>query len=197
MHLLNRIQNYPWRLKLASILLRNWRFASCGAKTLVNNPIKIDYKYINLGSGVYIWQNCRIEAVTSYAGQNYLPVIVIGSNVCIQPNLHLTCGGIIEIGNNTAIAANVTITDIDHQYTNINLPVDKQPVTISSIKIGDDCQIYNNTVILPGTNLGKHCVVGANSVVSGCFEDFTVIVGAPAKVIKKYNFETKIWEKVY
>ena len=50
-----------------------------------------------------------------------------------------------------------------------------------------------NSVILPGTILGKHCVVGANSVVSGVFDDYSVIVGSPARVVKKYNKETREW----
>ena len=49
---------------------------------------------------------------------------------------------------------------------------------------------------MAGTKLGKQCVVGANSVVRGEFPDYCVIVGAPARVVKKYNPDTKIWEAV-
>ena len=50
--------------------------------------------------------------------------------------------------------------------------------------------------IMPGTVLGKQCVVGANSVVKGTFPDYCVIVGSPAKIVKKYNQQTHIWEKI-
>ena len=52
-----------------------------------------------------------------------------------------------------------------------------------------------NSVILPGTELGDHCVVGANSVVSGSFPNYSVLVGAPAKIIKRYDFATQTWRK--
>ena len=52
-----------------------------------------------------------------------------------------------------------------------------------------------NSTILPGTKLGKHCVVGANSVVSGEFPDYCVIVGAPARIVKHYDFEIHKWVK--
>jgi acetyltransferase-like isoleucine patch superfamily enzyme len=52
------------------------------------------------------------------------------------------------------------------------------------------------SAIMAGTRLGKQCIVGANSVVKGEFPDYCVIVGAPAKIVKKYNFETQEWEKV-
>lgn len=55
--------------------------------------------------------------------------------------------------------------------------------------IGENCMIGMNSVILPGAILEKHCVVGANSVVSGVFDDYSVIVGTPAKVVKKYGKE--------
>ena len=61
--------------------------------------------------------------------------------------------------------------------------------------IEENCKIYNNVVILPNTKLGKHTTVGANSVVSGIFPDYCVIVGAPAKIVKRYCFEEQKWKK--
>ncbi|HZY39329.1 MAG TPA: hypothetical protein VFE53_21885 [Mucilaginibacter sp.] len=136
-----------------------------------------------------------MEGIYQHEGIKFDPVIQIGDNVSIEQNLHLTCANKITIGNNTAIASNVTITDINHPYANINLPPEKQPIQVSEVFIGEACKIYNNAVILPGTTLGKHNIVGANSVVSGVFPDFCVIAGAPAKIIKRYNPETENWEK--
>ena len=48
---------------------------------------------------------------------------------------------------------------------------------------------------MAGTTLGKQCIVGANSVVKGNYPDYCVIVGAPAKIVKKYNMERCIWQK--
>ena len=52
-------------------------------------------------------------------------------------------------------------------------------------------------MIQSGTILGKQCIVGANSVVRGQFPDYCVIAGNPAKIIKKYNFNTRKWEKYH
>jgi acetyltransferase-like isoleucine patch superfamily enzyme len=49
--------------------------------------------------------------------------------------------------------------------------------------------------IQAGTILGDGCVVGANSVVRGVFEDHSVIVGAPGRVVKRYNKATGVWER--
>lgn len=42
--------------------------------------------------------------------------------------------------------------------------------------------------------IGKHCVIGANSVVTHDIPDYSVVAGAPCKVIKQYNTETEQWE---
>ena len=44
--------------------------------------------------------------------------------------------------------------------------------------------------------MGKKCVIGAGSIVTKDIPDFSIAVGNPAKVIKKYNFETHKWEKI-
>ncbi|WP_421945870.1 acyltransferase [Pedobacter sp.] len=176
-------------------LFNFWKFKHLGRKSFVKKALIITPSCISVGNNVYIQPNSRIEGVFSYEGVSFLPEISIDDCCTIQQNLHLTCGRKIYIGKNTAIAANVTITDINHPYENIDLPVERQPLTTNPVYIGDDCKIYNNVVILPGTYIGKHCVIGANSVVSGDFSDFAVIVGAPAKIIKRYCLETNQWKR--
>ena len=102
----------------------------------------------------------------------------------------------MEIGENTAVAANVTITDINHPYTNVNIPIERNDIEVSPVIIGPDCKLYNNCVVLPGTKIGKHVTIGANTVVSGSIPDYCVVAGCPAKIIKKYNLTEGKWEKI-
>ena len=170
-------------------------FKSLGRGTFIDSPLRITKKYIECGKKVYIWKFCRIEGVSQYNKQTYIPKIVFEDGVTIQQFLHLTCANKIKIGKNTAIAASVTITDIHHPYENIYLPIEYQDIEVGEVMIGEDSKIYNNAVILPNTKLGKHTTVGANSVVSGIFPDYCVIVGAPAKIVKRYCFEEQKWKK--
>lgn len=172
--------------------LNNNKFAG---KVCVVSPILIDYKSIRFGNRVFIRNFSRIEGITTYQNMKFNPVIVIEDNVSIEQNLHLTCANSIIIKKNTSIAANVTITDINHPYTDINVSVENQPIEVQHVEIGEDCKIYNNVVILPGVVMGKHCVVGANSVVGINIPDYSIVAGAPAKIIKRFNFESQLWEK--
>lgn len=166
-----------------------------GKFVVIIRPLQMTLRYITLGNKVLIGHHARIEGVSEYGRDRYAPSITIGNNVSIQQNLHLTAGGNLTIGDNTAIAANVTISDIIHGYQDINLPPEKQSLSIKETLIGENCKLFNNVVILPGTKLGKHNIIGANSVVSGTYPDYVVIAGSPAKIIKRFNEATSKWEK--
>ncbi len=159
------------------------------------SPLKITPRYITFGKNVFIFNNARIEGVSRYNNQAFTPSIIIKDGVTIQQNLHLTCANSVTIGENTAIAPFVTITDIHHSYTDIHIPIEKQDLEVSSVWIGKDCKIHNNSVILPGCRIGDHVVIGANSVVNRNIPSYSVAVGAPAKIVKRYNPENGKWEK--
>lgn len=165
-------------------------------KFLVLNPIYFTPKYFVFGRNVFVRNHARLEGVDKYMKVRFSPLISFGDNVLIEQNFHLTCAGSIKIGRNTAIAANVTVTDINHRYEDPSISPEFQNIEIKEVLIGENCKIYNNAVILPGTKLGKHCIVGANTVVAGkAYPDYSVIVGSPSRIVKRYNFETKQWLK--
>ena len=71
-----------------------------------------------------------------------------------------------------------------------------QDLLIKETRIGENSFIGFGAVIQAGTILGKQCIVGSNSVVRGIYPDYSVIVGNPRKVVKRYNIKTNEWEKV-
>lgn len=91
---------------------------------------------------------------------------------------------------------NIYITDCDHEYRNINIPVKDQGIVQrdQSVSIGEGSYIGINTVIVGNVKIGKHCVIGANSVVTKDIPDYCVAVGSPAKILKKYNLTSQLWE---
>lgn len=78
------------------------------------------------------------------------------------------------------------ITDCDHEYRNLKIPVIDQEIVQRGqrVFIGKASYIGINTVIVGNVKIGKHCVIGANSVVTKDLPDYCVAVGSPAKVIK-------------
>ena len=62
--------------------------------------------------------------------------------------------------------------------------------------IEDNVWIGESVSVLPGVRIGKNSIIGANSVVTKNIPENSIAVGNPARVIKKYNFETSFWEKI-
>lgn len=114
--------------------------------------------------------------------------IKIGNNVGIS-GATIYARKSIEIGDNTMIGGNAKILDNDFHPIEIEarLNDDKEKIGTRPIKIGKNCFIGCNALILKGTELGDGCVVGAGAVVSGKFEENSVIAGNPARVIKKLD----------
>ncbi len=104
----------------------------------------------------------------------------------------------IFIGKFVLIAPNVFIADTHHEYQKIGIPIMYQGITTHNdqITIGDETWIGINAVIMGNVNVGKHCVVGANSVVNKDVPDYCVAVGNPAIVVKTLDVKTGQWVNV-
>ncbi|MCP4523615.1 MAG: acyltransferase [Candidatus Gracilibacteria bacterium] len=146
-------------------------------------------KNIKLAPYVRILPNSRLEVYGT-------GTIDIKANVSIGQGLHITSQGSLIINSGTVISGNVVITNIDHQYEDISKPVLEQPHDVKETIIGKNCFIGYGAVIQAGTKLGRHCVVGANSVVRGEYPDFSVIAGVPAKIIKRFDTTTNTWLRI-
>lgn len=173
------------------------QFGKIGKGSKISKQILLtNRKSIRLGLSVLLMPNSRIELITNYAGETFKPAFIIGNYSQIHQNCHITCAEKIEIGNNVVVVSNVTITDIIHPHEDVTIPINKARIKTFPVKIEDEVYIYNNSIILPGVSIGKHSIIGANSVVNKNIPPYSIAVGNPAKVIKQFNFETNIWEKV-
>ena len=95
------------------------------------------------------------------------------------------------------IASNVLISSENHGTDpESDIPYSGQPLLSAPVFIGEGCWIGERVMILPGVTIGKKCIIGAASVVTKDVPDYCIALGSPAKVVKKYNFETHEWERV-
>lgn len=119
--------------------------------------------------------------------------VIIGERTKI--GLSNTIIGPVTIGNDIRLAQNITLSGLNHNYEDINIPIHKQGVSTAPIHIDDNTWIGANVVVLAGVTVGKHSIVAAGSVVTKNIPPYSVAVGNPARIIKQYNFETNTWEK--
>jgi len=108
--------------------------------------------------------------------------LIIGEDTYIGARVHIRVNEYVKIGNNCAIAWNVTIMDSDfHEY----LVDNKIPTITKRVIIEDNVWIGNNVIILKGVRIGKNSIIAAGSVVTKDVEPYTMVGGNPAKLIKR------------
>ena len=152
---------------------------------------------IGIGENTWLDEGCEIIAYNSHLNQNLYANLCIGDNVRVHKRCRITCAGEIVIEDDVLLAPEVFITDHNHgmnpEYTGGYSP---QPLQVKSVRIEKGVWLGQRVTILPGVTVGKHSIIGANSVVTRSVPEYCIAVGNPAKVIKRWNFETKKWEKV-
>ncbi len=163
-------------------------FKHFGFPSYFGKPLFLEGKRrISIGSRVRIFPGIRLEAI----GQGS---IVIEDDVAIEQNVHITSeNDELRICKGTVILGCAFISNIDHEYRDVKSSIIKQAHLFKRTFIGEDCFIGFGAKIQAGTILGKHCIIGAGAVVRGHFPDYCVIVGVPARIIKKYDFAINKW----
>ncbi|MEI6887720.1 MAG: acyltransferase [Bacteroidota bacterium] len=130
-----------------------------------------DFATVNNGAGpVYIGERSRI-------------------------GLSCTVIGPVTIGNDIMLAQNIVLSGLNHSFEDLSKPISHQKQTTSMITVEDEVWIGANVVIVAGVRVGKHSVIAAGSIVTKDVPPFSVVGGNPAKILKAYNPETKLWER--
>ena len=148
------------------------------------------------GQNIYIDNDVHVHRGTWLAAvslNNDKPNLSINSRCVIGYYNHIFATRKIIIEKNVITAKNVYISDNLHSYEDVLIPISEQPVKqLKNVVIGEGSWLGENVCII-GASIGKHCVVGANAVVTHDVPDYSVVVGVPARVIKHYDFEKKMW----
>lgn len=169
------------------------KFLAFGWHSSIDSPLKIGgAKNIVIGDGVTVNYKTWLAAI-SISSEGCRLIIEDGCTIGNFNHIYSTKKVILH--KNVLTADKVYISDNLHGFEDINTPILKQPVKQNGeVEIGEGSWLGENVCVL-GVKIGKHCVVGANSVVTHDIPDYCVAVGAPAFVIKRYDFKTKTWRK--
>lgn len=132
--------------------------------------------YVSLTAGMAPGQDLGDDAV-----------IRVGDRVRIGRGSHIVAHHSITIEDDVISGPYIYVTDQNHVYADTSVPIARQWPTNDSVRIGAGSWLGANAVILPGTDLGRNVVVAANAVVRGDVPDFSVVAGAPAKVVRRHT----------
>ena len=150
---------------------------------------------ITVGAGTTIGPLASISAgMPSQADLRGDPVIVIGDRCTLGKGIGIVGHERIEIGNDIWTGHYVYVTDQNHGYEDLDLPIGTQMWHNEPVSIGDGSWLGHGAVVLPGSKIGRHVVIAAGAVVAGIeVPDYSVVAGVPARVIRRYV--DGIWRK--
>lgn len=183
-----------WLLHIVWYLTNRHRFRYLDLHAHTHSNIRYDgMRNIILHKGVIIQRGSWLGAV-ALTGRKCMLEIKDGAVIGNYNHIYATSSIIIE--EKVLTADKVYISDCSHRYENPMIPIIDQGVKqLPDIIIGKGSWIGENVCII-GASIGKNCVIGANSVVTHNIPDYSIAVGIPAKVIKRYNFKTNKWERI-
>ena len=165
-----------------------------GWHSVIISPLKI-----NGPKNIIVGDNVTIEYKTWIASIPHTGMgcssLVIEDGCRIGHFNHIYATHSVILHKNVLTADKVYISDNYHGYEDIDIPVHQQPIVQNGeVEIGEGSWLGENVCVL-GVKIGKHCVIGANSVVTKDIPDYCVAVGSPAKIIKRYDFDSNSWKK--
>jgi len=187
--LLSRLFSTLYRICFA--FFHGWKFQNMGAGAALFRPFRVDG-----GNGMTIGAKTVFQRGTwlyCCGVEGRKAALEIGSGCAFGYNNHITAICQVVIGNNVLTANNVYISDNLHDYEDISVPIMHQRVRFKrEVEIGEGSWIGENACII-GARIGINCVVGANAVVTSDIPDYSVAVGVPATVIKRFDPQLKKW----
>ena len=125
----------------------------------------------------YCGKNVDIGRKISFSSQ-----VSLGDRSSIGDNTYIL--GKVVIGKDVMMAANCALIASNHNFDNLDIPMNQQGGTDSPIEIGDNVWIGYGCIILAGVKIGSGAVIAAGSVVSKDVSENTIVAGIPAKCIK-------------
>jgi acetyltransferase-like isoleucine patch superfamily enzyme len=111
--------------------------------------------------------------------------LTIGDKSVLGRNVSVNCYLDVEIGDSVLIADDVYISDFDHRFDDLTVPIKDQGIVKSRVRIGRDVWLGTKVTVARGVTIGDGAVIGANAVVTHDIPARAVAVGVPARVIKR------------
>lgn len=101
--------------------------------------------------------------------------IRIGEKCFFNNYCSINSRNLIEIGNNSIFGEGVKIYDHNHKFNKANFHISDQGFTTAKIKIGNNCWVGSNVIILKGVTIGDNCVIGAGCIVNQDIPSNTIV----------------------
>ena len=165
----------------------SYAFGAFGKHNYLFDLELLNPQNIFLGSNLWI---SKTRLASSKGGK-----LIIGNHVAIGRFSQIYALQSIIIEDGVLMAENTFISDNTHTFTDITTPVRDQDIKpLGNVVIGSGTWIGRN-VVVNRCKIGRNCIIGAYTFLKKDIPDYCVVVGNPARIVKRYNPQSGQWEK--
>ena len=152
---------------------------------------------IRIGNSVYIASGTWLNIPEPATGA---PTAIILENGCkIGRRCMISAKNRVCLEENVLFGPSVLITDHSHEFSNPDMPIHAQGLTEGgTVLIGRNCWLGHGAAVICASgelSVGRNSIVGANSVVTRSIPPFSVVIGNPAKIVRRYDPGSGEWIK--
>jgi acetyltransferase-like isoleucine patch superfamily enzyme len=172
----------PWnRARIHWELMRREAFARWPLHGNVLEALREDR--LQLGPGVLLEPDVWITAPGDAR-------VRIGAGTFLNIGVMVAAEQLVEIGEHCMLANGCFVSDANHRFDGPDRPITWQGFESKGpTRIGDNCWLGLGVVVTSGVTIGERCVIGANSVVTHDIEPYSIAAGAPARVLRRVEYE--------
>ncbi len=167
------------------------------------SPRLLGLRHIRLGRNLHAGNDLWLEAVTSYGGQSFSPLLSIGDDCNLSDHVHIACTNRVLIGDGLLCGSRVIISDHSHgiygaeegiaQSSPGTRPSARPLSRRGSVHIGRDVWIGDGVAVLAGATIGDGAIIGANAVVTRSIPPNCIAAGIPARPLRQWNEASASW----
>ena len=167
------------------------------------SPRLLGLRHMRLGRNLHAGNDLWLEAVTSYGGHSFEPLLSVGNDCNLSDQVHIGCTNSVVIGDGLLCGSRVIISDHSHgiygaeegapESSPESRPVLRPLSRRKSVQIGRNVWVGDGVAVLGGAVIGDGAVIGANAVVTRTIPPHCIAVGAPARPVRQWNEATASW----
>jgi acetyltransferase-like isoleucine patch superfamily enzyme len=165
------------------------RFHAFGDGSMIGFPPSVIFGEgrISIGARTSIGPLASLSAgMPMHADVRGDPIITIGDRCTLGKGIGIVGHERIEIGDDIWTGHYVYITDQNHGYEDLSLPIGTQMWQNAPVSIGSGSWLGHGCVVLPGVQVGEHVVIAAGAVVADDVPDRCVVAGVPARIVRRH-----------
>jgi len=168
-------------------------FGSYGKDVYIEPGVVINRpRYIHIGDRTFIKQHTNIN-IHPADKKSKEGMLFLGKHVTISQGCIISVFKRIVLEDEVGMAPYSCILDNTRNPTDMTRPLQEQDIKVGPVHIGEGSWLGYNVCVLPNVTIGKYCIIGALSLVKKDIPPYSVAVGCPAKVVKRYDFDRGKW----